>query len=85
MRDAELEKRWRWQPPAGAKFSVRRRALANWMTDTDQGAGHLLARVIVNRLWQHHFGQGLVATPNDFGVQGASRRIPSCSTGSPRN
>ncbi len=76
LRDSELEKRWQWQPPAGAKFSGRRRALANWMTDTDKGAGHLLARVIVNRLWQHHFGQGLVATPNDFGAQGAKPTHP---------
>jgi mono/diheme cytochrome c family protein len=76
MRDPALEKRWQWQPPAGAKFSGRRRALANWMTDTEQGAGQLLARVIVNRLWQHHFGQGLVATPNDFGAQGAQPTHP---------
>lgn len=45
-------------------------ALADWMTDSQHGAGHLLARVIVNRLWQHHFGKGLVRTPNDFGAQG---------------
>ena len=76
LRDTELEQQWRWQPPAGAKFSGRRRALANWMTDAHQGAGHLLARVIVNRLWQHHFGQGLVATPNDFGTQGAKPAHP---------
>jgi mono/diheme cytochrome c family protein len=76
LREPELEKRWQWQPPAGAKFSGRRRTLANWMTDTDQGAGHLLARVIVNRLWQHHFGQGLVTTPNDFGAQGAKPTHP---------
>ena len=76
MRDSEQEKRWQWQPPAGAKFSGRRRALASWMTDLEQGAGHLLARVIVNRLWQHHFGQGLVTTPNDFGVQGAKPSHP---------
>jgi mono/diheme cytochrome c family protein len=48
----------------------QRRALAAWVTDADRGAGPLLARVIVNRLWQHHFGEGLVRTPNDFGARG---------------
>lgn len=47
-----------------------RSAVARWLTDTQKGAGHLVARVMVNRIWQHHFGQGLVATPNDFGVSG---------------
>ncbi len=45
-------------------------SMANWMTDIEHGAGPLLARVIVNRLWQHHLGEGIVGTPNDFGVQG---------------
>ncbi|QDU26499.1 Planctomycete cytochrome C [Anatilimnocola aggregata] len=64
------EKHWQVTPPAGAKTSHRRTALAAWITDTEYGAGHLLARVMANRLWHHHFGRGLVATPNDFGVQG---------------
>jgi hypothetical protein len=61
---------WPARPPAGARTSFRRTALANWLTDTEAGAGHLLARVIVNRLWQHHFGRGIVATPSDFGTRG---------------
>lgn len=70
MRSPDQEKRWQAEPPKGWRTSYRRTALANWMTDTELGAGHLLARVIVNRLWQHHMGQGIVATPNDFGAQG---------------
>ena len=53
-----------------AKTTYQRKALAAWITDTEDGAGALLARVIVNRVWQHHFGEGLVRTVNDFGVQG---------------
>ncbi|HEY1381543.1 MAG TPA: PSD1 and planctomycete cytochrome C domain-containing protein, partial [Gemmataceae bacterium] len=45
-------------------------ALANWLTDVDRGAGALAARVIVNRLWQHHMSRGIVGTPSDFGAQG---------------
>ena len=72
----EQEAGWKDSPPAGWRTSFRRRALANWITDTNGGAGHLLARVIVNRLWQHHMGNGLVATPNDFGQQGARPTHP---------
>jgi hypothetical protein len=45
----------------------RRLALANWITHPDNP---LTARVIANRLWHHHFGQGLVTTPSDFGLGG---------------
>ncbi|MBT5885940.1 MAG: DUF1549 domain-containing protein [Planctomycetaceae bacterium] len=51
-------------------------ALAGWLTDEQQGAGYLLARVIVNRLWQHHLGRGIVRTPSDFGTQGAAPTHP---------
>lgn len=64
------EKHWQEAPPEGWRTSYRRRALANWITDSQGGAGHLLARVIVNRLWQHHLGTGIVATPSDFGSSG---------------
>lgn len=50
--------------------TLQRRALADWITDTTQGGGALLARVMVNRVWHHHFGHGLVRTTSDFGVRG---------------
>jgi hypothetical protein len=53
-----------------AASTQQRHAMANWLVDVDEGAGSLLARVIVNRVWQHHFGEGLVRTVDDFGVQG---------------
>jgi hypothetical protein len=70
------EKHWHVDPPSGWRTSYRRTAMANWIADADQGAGALLARVIVNRLWQHHFGRGLVATPSDFGAQGEKPSHP---------
>ena len=53
------------------KLSFRRTAFAHWITDPHQGGGALLARVIVNRMWQHHFGRGIVDTPSDFGSRGS--------------
>jgi hypothetical protein len=70
------EKHWQHEPPRGWRTSYRRRALANWITDTEYGAGQLLARVIVNRLWHYHFGRGIVATPSDFGAQGTPPSHP---------
>lgn len=72
MRNGKDAEHWQEEPPADwTRTSYRRRSLAHWITDTENGAGHLLARVAVNRVWHHHFGRGIVATPNDFGLQGA--------------
>jgi hypothetical protein len=59
-RDAEL-------PAATGPTTGRRSALAKWLTRPENP---LTARVMVNRLWQHHFGRGLAASPADLGAQG---------------
>lgn len=51
----------------GEKRFESRLSLADWLTSKDNS---LVARVYVNRLWQHHFGRGLVGSSSDFGVKG---------------
>ena len=55
------------------KSSGRRAALANWLASSKHP---LTTRVFVNRIWQHHFGRGIVASPNDFGEMGSAPTHP---------
>ncbi len=54
-------------PPAGVESTGRRTALANWLTSPENP---LSARVMVNRIWLHHFGEAIAGTPSDFGMMG---------------
>ena len=58
---------------ADAPEAERRKALAGWIASKEHP---LTARVIVNRLWHHHFGAGLVDTPSDFGLNGSRPTHP---------
>jgi hypothetical protein len=60
-------------PPRNARTSGRRLAFAKWLTQLDHP---LTARVLVNRLWLHHFGEGIVATVDNFGRTGKAPRHP---------
>ena len=78
VRGDTQREQWPAKPPLGWKRSgFHRASLARWITDPDGGAGALLARVIVNRLWHHHFGTGIVATPSNFGMMGARPTHPA--------
>jgi hypothetical protein len=55
------------KPPDSANSSWRRRGLADWIASPENP---LTARVMVNRLWQHHFGEGIVRTSSNFGKTG---------------
>jgi hypothetical protein len=60
-------------PPADGRTSGRRRALAEWLASSQNP---LTARVMVNRIWHHHFGRGIVATLDNFGKMGDSPTHP---------
>ena len=68
-----------WQPvtfdtaPAQAETSYRRRQFAEWIASE---SNPLTARVMVNRIWQHHFGEGIVRTASNFGKTGEAPSHP---------
>ena len=61
------------ETPIDGKSSLRRLTLAQWITSPDNA---LTWRVLANRIWQHHFGRGLVATPSNFGFTGEAPSHP---------
>ena len=71
VRGSPWENSAEFRRPTDQNSTGRRLAFARWMTDR---SNPLTARVIANRVWQYHFGSGLVATPNDFGLIG---EVPS--------
>jgi len=64
---------FRFQLDERASDQERRSQLAKWITDSKNP---LFSRVIVNRVWQYHFGVGIVDTPNDFGFNGGRPSHP---------
>jgi len=70
---APAEKREATGPIPLQPTTGRRTALANWISDP---ANPLTSRVMVNRVWQYHFGRGLLATPSDFGTRSGKPSHP---------
>src|SRR5262249_45951912 len=60
-------------PSSNARTSGRRRALAGWIASADNP---LTARVLANRVWQWHFGRGIVRSASDFGYRGTPPTHP---------
>jgi hypothetical protein len=63
-------------PSADSKSTGRRLAWVRWLTEPDSRQAALLARVQANRIWQHHFGVGLVATSDNLGASGSPPSHP---------
>ena len=61
------------EPPLHTQTTYRRKALAEWIARPENP---LFARVMVNRIWQYHFGQGLVSTTSDFGTRAGQPSHP---------
>ena len=69
--------RYEAKPPfEGSASTGRRLALARWLTRPGSRPAALLARVLANRIWQHHFGTGLVTTPDNLGYTGSPPSHP---------
>jgi hypothetical protein len=64
-------------PPANGRSSGRRLALANWLTRSGSRPSALMARVQANRIWLHHFGVGIVSTPDNLGLSGSPPTNPA--------
>ncbi|HEX7446647.1 MAG TPA: DUF1553 domain-containing protein, partial [Pirellulales bacterium] len=73
---SESANRYLLAPRPGPASSGRRLALARWLTQPGSRAAALVARVTVNRIWQHHFGVGICATPENLGLSGSPPSHP---------
>jgi len=67
---------WLLQVPPAEHTSQYRTMLARWLTDRQSPASPLVARVMVNRVWQQLLGEGIVATPENLGTSGAAPTHP---------